>query len=390
MIQKMLEGNVSIAREEKQGIHWTKEEVYLEPTLFFESLQDALAKARRSIDLECYIFAHDELGRKIVDSLMQARSRGVHVRVMVDGFGSPGWAKHFLPQLVDAGIQARIFHPMPWIAFHPGGLLRLIATVNKRNHRKVCIIDQHQAWLGGMNINQNHLQWRDTGVMVEGKGVVQLQRSFDQAWRKAWYPKFKQAKKQLWRRIKYKIRSHASFGRLVRLNNTRKIRAEAYDDLLKRISNATKRVWITNPYFIPTPRLLNALQSASKKGTEVFVLVPRYPDVPFIHWVSSALYYGLLTAGVRIFEYLPKPLHAKTLIIDSWVMVGSTNLNHRSLIHDLEVDVILEKEESIQTLMTSFLQDLKCSQEVTLREWKKRSILERFLGRILIYLKYWF
>ncbi|MGZ3698487.1 MAG: phospholipase D-like domain-containing protein [Bdellovibrionota bacterium] len=351
---------------------WSEEEVFLDARPFFSSLEKGLAGATSTIDLETYIFSNDELGRTIIELLKRAAARGVRVRVMVDGFGSPGWAHRFSAELVSAGVQARVFHPLPWRA-------------NERNHRKVCIIDHHRAWLGGMNISSAHIKWHDIGASVAGGPTRALSHAFERTWEKAWFPTSGPQFKPRWRRLKKKI----SFGSLVRLNATRKARKASYRDLIHRIRKAANRIWITNAYFIPPHRLLSELQAASLRRVDVRLLVPRHPDIFFIHWVSSALYYGLLNAGVRIFEYLPAPLHAKTILIDHWASVGSSNLNHRSLLLDLEVDVSLSSAHSIQLLSQGYESDLTRSQEVTMKDWRARPVWERFLGRFLLTLRRW-
>ncbi|MEW6057622.1 MAG: phospholipase D-like domain-containing protein [Bdellovibrionota bacterium] len=371
---------------------WIKEEVFFETKRFFSHLEEHLAAAEDSIDLETYIFNDDELGRRIANQLKAAASRGVHVRVMVDGFGSPHWARDFLRPLLKAGVEARIYHPMPLSALspyfekHPSltKFFKRISTMNERNHRKVCVVDRQKAWTGGMNISAAHMSWRDTGVFVEGSRVQDFLCAFGQAWQKAWSPRHAFHPKKRWRKFRRWIALN-----LVRLNSNYRARKIAYRDLLKKISTANHRVWVTNAYFVPPQRLRRALQAASRRNVDVKVLVPRKSDVFFIRWISSALYFGLLTAGVKIFEYLPAPLHAKTLLIDDWATVGTTNLNHRSIIHDLEVDVVLTAVKSTEALAHRFERDLKESKEVSITDWRQRSWRERIAGQILLFFRYW-
>lgn len=371
---------------------WIKEEVFFEAERFFSHLEEHIFNAESSIELEAYIFNDDELGRRIADHLKAAAGRGVHVRVMVDGFGSPHWARDFLPGLAKAGVDARIYHPMPLSALSPyfekypsfTKFLKRISTMNERNHRKVCVVDRRMAWTGGMNISASHMSWRDTGVFIEGARVQGLLYAFGQTWQKAWSPRQVFHPSRRWRQFRRWVALN-----LVRLNSNYKARNLAYRDLLKRISAAKHRIWITNAYFVPPQRLRHALQAASRCNIDVKVLVPRKSDVFFIRWISSALYFGLLTAGVKIFEYLPVPLHAKSLMIDDWAIIGTTNLNHRSIIHDLEVDVVLSTPKSTQALARQFEEDLKASKEVSLRDWKQRTWRERIAGRILLFFRYW-
>jgi cardiolipin synthase len=151
--------------------------------------------------------------------------------------------------------------------------------------------------------------------------------------------------------------------------------------------NATEKIWITNAYFVPDGSLVRALRAAAHGGVDVRIMVPRFSDVIFIPWVASAFHLGLLKAGVRVFEYQRSILHAKTVVIDSWGLVGSSNLNHRSLLHDLEVDVVVNTEEARGVLEQHFIEDMGNSVEVTLETWSHRPYIERMLGRLLLFFR---
>lgn len=132
------------------------------------------------------------------------------------------------------------------------------------------------------------------------------------------------------------------------------------------------------------------MKDSARSGIDVRILLPRKSDVAMMPWASSTFYYSLLKAGVRIFEYLPSMLHAKSLIIDDWMVIGSSNLNHRSLIHDLEADIHINSKEAKRTLEQQFLEDLKNSREVSLDSWQTlRPRSQRLMGRLVLYIKYW-
>jgi cardiolipin synthase len=174
----------------------------------------------------------------------------------------------------------------------------------------------------------------------------------------------------------------------VRLNLRRAQRRENYLDLLVRILKSERRIWIENAYFVPDGSLVRALRTAAEAGVDVRIVVPAVSDVFFIPWVTSAFHVGLLQAGVRIFEYTKGMLHAKTMLIDDWGLVGSSNLNHRSLLHDLEADLVLGAEDASRSLEEQFEVDCTDSREVTLRNWRERPWLERVLGRMLLWMRW--
>jgi cardiolipin synthase len=232
-----------------------------------------------------------------------------------------------------------------------------------------------------MNVIEYHVEscvgdaaWRDTGVVVEGEEVSILVESFNELWSRR-VPSLKLARR---------LHRAASSGRLVKLNVRRSQRRENYLDLLVKIVGAKQRIWIENAYFVPDGSLIRALSVAAQSGVDVKILVPAVADVVFIPWVTAAFHDGLLRAGVRIFEYTRSMLHAKTVLVDDWGLVGSSNLNHRSLLHDLEADVVLADDAACRSLQEQFLRDCENAREVTLATWRQRPWLERCVGRALL------
>lgn len=374
-----------------------KEQIFFHGEEYFASLIQDINNAVHSIDLETYIFSLDEIGKQIVDCLINAVKRNVTVRVLVDGAGTTFWGNHQIQKLEKLGGKTRIFHPFPWRLWHLSrayvqlpSLLKAIyffLTINSRNHRKVCIIDKKIAYIGSFNISSDHIDnnkkhsngWRDTGIKLTQTNLNELQQAFDTAWD---HLPINERVRQIFK--------HVYTNPIFRLNYNRHRRRILYKNLLRRITRCQKRIWITNAYFVPDNFLLRKLQESAISGKDVRILLPYKSDLLFMPWASKTFYERLLKSGVRIFEYLPAILHAKTLILDDWMLIGSSNLNHRSLLHDLEIDINIRTEESKQSLEKQFLLDLQQSQEITLKSWRKPPFYQRFFGGILLYLKYWF
>ena len=375
--------------------HSIQETIFNDGEAYFDALLKDIHKARSSIELETYIFDNDSLGQKIAAALIEAQKRRVHVRVLVDGAGSRHWGSNLGKNLEQAGVQTRVFHPFPW---HLWSLSRsfiraplilkwiyLLLKINSRNHRKVCLIDQKIAYVGSINITQKHLNksaggaaWRDTAVRLSHEDFSQLLQAFDIAWN---HQPFKERVQEAFRIVRR--------NPLIRLNYSRHRRRVLYKNLIRILSKCKTRIWITNAYFVPDNVLLKHLRDAANTGVDVRILLPKTSDVWMMTWASATFYQNLLNAGVRIFEYLPSFLHAKSLIADDWILVGSSNLNHRSLMHDLEVDINITTPEAKKDLELQFLEDLKNSKEITLKEWNKRPLWQRAMGRLALYLKYW-
>lgn len=339
---------------------WTSEIIYHEGDAFFEDLLAAVDRAEISITYEVYIFEPGVLSRRLEARLLQAQARGVDVRLLVDSIGSPRYRRS----------------PLPMRRFHP-----VLRFINKRNHRKICIIDGKVAFLGGMNVYDTQLTsvmgsraWRDIGVQVTGPPIISLSQAFETAWR---------------RHLAYYARWNPIRSALVRLNHSRLERRRLYADLLKRIYRAQHHVWLTTAYFVPARSLSRALGRAAERGCDIRIITPGKSDVPFVRWLSAAFYRDLLEKKVRIYEYQPTILHAKSTLIDNWTLVGSSNLNHRSLMHDLEVDIVLTLPSSIQHMRDTFTEDLLNSTEVSLESLEARPWIERLLGRILLGIRSW-
>jgi cardiolipin synthase len=369
---------------------WDSERIYFSGDEFFSDLLAEIAQAKISIDVESYIFNRDEFATEIEIALSAAARRGVKVRLLVDGFGALNWIGHWLPRLLESGVELRIYHPMPKSLlgqiWNFRGIRKVFIKINKRNHRKVWIIDKNIAWVSSMNITGVHLErfmreraWRDTGVRVTGTEISLLELAFEQAWLRAQTPDGKSYWLERFRFRRFPKET------LVRLNFTRRLRARAHSDLRKKLKSASQRIWITNPYFAPSSRFLAVLVDAHRRGVDVRVLVPRQSDVFFMHWVATYFYGPLLRGGVQIFEYLPSFLHAKSIVIDQWATVGTSNLNSRSFRHDLEVDIVLNNVEVHQRLEEQFLKDLSQSEEITL-QYYRHQVWMGLVGRFLSFL----
>ena len=343
---------------------WDEEAVFHEGDRFFDQLGRTMSQARQSIDLETYIFDRDRLGREVLGWLEDAARRGVRVRLLLDGFGCSTWNHADTEKLRESGIDTHFFHPLPWQC---RSIWRIgLGKLNRRNHRKTCVIDGETAFLGGMNVSGRHstkqagaAAWRDTSVMVQGRDVRILSQAFEHSWSRA--------------------RQFSRALGAVRINVTRRQRRAANADLTQRVLRARHRVWVTNPYFLPDFSLIRALRFAAWAGTDVRLLFPRKNDVWGMRRLSQAFYFVLLSARVRIFEYQPSVLHAKIVLIDDWVKVGSSNLNGRSLLRDLEADVVLSKAESVRSIENRFLDDLGHSKEVDATRWIRRPWFEKLM-----------
>ena len=374
---------------------WDSELIVTDGDAYFAAIIADLDQARTTIDLECYIVENDAIGQDVIAALVRAHDRGVAVRFLVDGVGAAGWITAAGRRF--RGCPWRVYHPLPWTivgTYVPSmhafqSRLSGFGFVNRRNHRKVCIVDGKLAWVGSFNLESRHSRraygdeaWRDTAARVAGPPVQHLTAAFTHAWRQSW----RYGNRLLFPAINLRGRSpQVAVDTPVRLNGRRSLRRRLWRDLLLRISRAQSRVWITVPYFVPTSDLLRALELAARKA-DVRLLLPSVNDVPFMPWIAGLYVERLQRAGIRIWVY-PHMVHAKTKIIDELGLVGSSNLNSRSLVHDLEADVWLSQPTSLATLTSSFLAD--CTNAQLVAPGARPSWWKRWLGSTILLLRRW-
>ena len=371
---------------------WQEEKVYFNPEAYYSAVLHHIDTATSSVDVEMYIFERDRLGKMLLASLARAAARGVVVRLIIDGVGSSGWRLANLRAMAKRQVPIRIYNPAPrpfslmffrsWS--NPARAIQFLLDINRRNHKKLILIDGVYAFVGSMNVSDEHSNWRETSVMVRGDDVAELGVHFEMSWSHSWNPDLPNL-----RRVRKRSVLRSRPLSLVRTNITRKKRSRHIGELGARIRLARERVWLTSAYFVPSPRLLRNLVLVANTGVDVRLLLPRKSDVRIVRWVSMLFYFPLIRAGIVIYEYLPSMLHAKTVLVDDWATIGTSNLNHRSLYHDLEVDVVLKSSDSIEKLARQFESDQENSDRVT-EDWlESRPVLTRAAGYLGSLIRWW-
>ncbi len=371
-----------------QQIVQIKETVFTEAGLYYATLMQDIEQSASHIDFETYIFDLDPLGRKVAEHLAAASRRGVVVRLLLDGAGSSKSSGALARQLSDAGVHVRIYHPLPWNVRHwelavprlpwLTKFQRLLLSIHIRNHRKICIIDQRLVWVGSFNVSQLHLSasqggqdWRDMALRLEGLNLEHLLYAFNGAW---------DNDRSL---IPRQIFSPMTF----RLNHMH--RRQLRLDLLKRMAQTHTRIWITNAYFVPIAPVLRYLKKAARRGVDVRILLPGNSDMFFMPWASAMFYQALLKAGVRIYEYTGGVLHAKIMILDDWITVGSSNLDYLSFFRNLEAEIVVSLPQTKKTIADQFLDDLTHAEELTIDDCPQRPWWRKLFGHLLLYVKRW-
>ncbi len=366
---------------------WDEETLFTSGDEYFSELLNSISQAYSSIEMESYIFIQGVLADRVTKALIEAAQRGVRVRLIVDGWGSPSFLWDYWPQLRKAGVRTRFFRVIPLILRRlPGDsegffqrFLNRVRGLNRGNHRKFCLIDRQELYVGSFNVSDVHLTevhgdktWKDLGVRVRGSDLRFAERAFQRTFRG-------------WTALNWPMRS----PELLLLNDTVLHKRRARNHHLRRIKNARERIWLATPYFVPIRSVARALMDRAKRGVDVRIMVPEENDVFIMHWLSLPLLQNLTKRGVKVYIYKPRFAHQKLIIADEWMAVGSTNLNHRSFLHDLEMDVVITHDENKKKLVDLYQEDQKVSELFDRSEWANLPFWQRWFTSVVVLLKYW-
>lgn len=370
-----------------ENSRWQTERLFFGGDAFFSDLENGLDHAQKSVDFEMYIFDKGIVGDRIASALIRAADRGVRVRLLLDGIGASHFPWTYESELVAHGVKIRYFRLYPWtrkpIPGETGNPLRRVyfrlRRLNKGTHRKYVLIDDTVLWVSTMNISDHHAKtiageaaWKDLAVRVTGAETDLARRAFHRAFRRG-----------LTLRLKPKV-AHLlliSQGYL----QSRKIRNVQQ----RRLRDARQRIWIQTPYFVPLNRVFWALAKKAKEGVDVRIIVPRKNDVWIIQWMSYSYLFALCRLGVKVYEYTPRFAHEKVYLIDDWICIGSSNLNHRSFIHDLEMDIVITHDGNKRELVDDFLSCERHSRQLNEGIFEKLPLWKRFFSEFLKLFSYW-
>lgn len=329
----------------------------------FEALFVAVASARVSVHLEYYIYEPDTVGTHLRDLLIERARAGVEVRLLLDGLGSRRCSPRFLAPLREAGAEVAWFHPLRL------GHLLWRPTLNLRTHRKIAVIDGITGLTGGVNISDTQSErtsaaaFHDLHLRLEGEVVRALQLAFAEDWHYATGEKL--SADHHWPALP----SGAIRCQLVPSGPDNPL-APIHRLYVEAIHNARRRVWLMTPYFVPDAAVLLALTSAALSGLDVRVLLPRRNDSRLVRAAARSFYPDLLEAGVRIYEFQPRMLHGKALLLDDdLTVIGSANVDPRSFFLNFELCVLARDVGVAKALAERIESDLKESVRVS-RHWR--------------------
>ena len=356
-------------------------EFYTDGYQFFPALLQAIKGATNHIHLDTYIIADDPLGRLVSDALIAKAREGVEVRLIYDDVGCWRVPERFFDRMRQAGVKVRSFMPVRFPAF--------TSKVNYRNHRKVCVIDGTQGFIGGMNIALRYvkglhggtLPWRDTHMRLRGSVVYALQRAFLVDWYfvdrtlindHRYYPPMP------W---------HISNDSLAQVVTSSPIAqwTDIMQGYVRILLEAKRYVYMETPYFLPTEPVLFAMRTAALAGVDVRLLIPRRSDAWLIQLASMSYVTETLEAGVKVRLYEKGFNHSKLLVADDQISTcGSTNIDFRSFENNFEANVFFYDRQTALRIKDIYMRDEDCSINFSeARELHHRPYMHRFVESLL-------
>jgi len=352
-------------------------EILLNGNETFPAMLNAIRTAKATITFAQYLYEDGPIAYELAEAFADRCRAGVKVNILLDSHGA-GKIPAEIPELMEkSGCEVVFFRRINVLQFiTPWELLRY----NNRNHRRILVIDGWLGFTGGYGISaawtgdgRTEDHWRETNARVEGPVVQDLQSAFVESWREAtgillggeaYFPRLEPRGK-----VPAQIVKSSPLGGSF----------QSYMLFLLSITSAKKSILITNSYFIPDERMMEALLNAAGRGVRVVVLVPGKIDHKITYRASRSNYGRMLLGGIEIYEYRVALMHAKTMVVDGiWATIGSTNLDNRSFALNEELNLNFYDTELAGRLERIFYEDLKYAKKVTYEEWNSRSLTEKF------------
>ncbi len=358
--------------------HGNDVRIYTNGRTFYPAMIECIRGARRSVNMECYIFQPGRVADEFIEALSARARAGVNVTITVDAIGSLFFWGRPVRRLRQAGCRIESYQRLRWYS---------LARLNNRTHRELLIVDGQVAFVGGAGIadwwaephaagTRKRRAWRDTMARVEGPVVAALQGVAAENWLECcgeiltgpeYFPDLDAVGMTTAFVVKSSPSDRATASRVT---------------FQMLIEGADHHVRITTPYFLPDRALRRALVELARRGVAVSVIVPgRRTDQRWVRLASRRMWGELLGAGVRIYEYRDTMMHAKVLVVDElWSVIGTTNIDNRSFEHNDEVNVAMRDPEVAARLLEDYARDVRDSDEITLERWRRRPVWEKIVG----------
>lgn len=357
-------------------------ELLVDGQSYFPRMLAAIEQSHTQVWCEMYLFESGAVADRFIAAFARAARRGVSVCLLIDDYGADRLHDTDRLRLTQAGVQLVLYNPLQWRKWL-GNLFR--------DHRKLLVVDAVEAFVGGTGIADEfdnprapERSWRETTLRITGPVLADWQALFEQVWQQhvpgAVVPVLPAAEP-----FPGGLAGRVTPGVALRVQDIRR-------SLYRRLHNAQRRIWMTTAYFVPSRRTLQTLKKAAQQGVDVRLLLPGpISDHPAVRHAGRRFYTGLLRAGVRVFEYQPRFLHAKSAVCDDWVSIGSSNFDRWNLRWNLEANQEIVDPAFADQACAVFENDLRDSIEITYPAWRRRGwrarLREHLWGRVDMFLE---
>jgi len=335
----------------------------------YEHMLKDINKAKKSIFLETYIYDNDFVGDIFKEALIDKAKKGIEIKLLIDAWGSSA-KRDFFSELIEAGAQVKFFREFKYV-------FRIFSKNHERNHRKLLIIDNNIAYIGSCNITASCLEWRELVLRLRGNISEHFKESFLNSW-------------QNYKRISKEIRSIIHKGFEIIQDTPSKKERKTEKKYVELIRKAKKEILIETPYFVPSFKIRRALCKAAKEGIKIQVILPYISDVRIVDILRDIYLGALHKSGVKLYYYKKRVLHSKLMLVDNLFILGSSNLDYRSLIHQYEINLLGKDKNIIIALKRYFNHDLISCIKFNYQEWKDRSSFRKLLELFLIKVRHYF
>ena len=347
-------------------------QVYFAGEEFFSDLKKEITNAKKFINMEYFIFQFDGIGKEIADLLIKKAKEGVEVNLIIDGVNLANYK--LKSYFKNTGVHLYLFFRTYIPIFN--------IRINYRDHRKVTIIDNRVAFVGGMNIGDEYLgkgkigYWRDTSVKIYGDIVSTFEKEFYFSMSIVKNKFLKDEKTSNEISLKYEEEDNV-YMQVISSGPNYEFPA-IRDNYIKLIQEARKSVFIQTPYFVPDDLLLDTLKSAVLSGIDVKIMIPNKADHPFIYWINQYYVAELLRLGANIYRYENGFIHSKTILVDEEVVsIGTCNFDYRSFYLNFEINLNIYNKDVANSFKTQYYKDIAISKKLTFADFKKRSIFTK-------------
>ncbi len=355
-------------------------ELLIDGPAFFPRMLQAIGAARGHIEFELYLISSGRCASQLLGALAEAAARGVRVRCLFDDFGCQGLSLGERQRLQQAGNDLRFHNPLGW----RHGVRNLY-----RDHRKLLLVDGRLGYVGGTGLTDEFWRpgsaqsdWHEVMVEQQGPLLADWQQLFERQWQasgesRTWWRRRMSAAQALPQRPG----AAPGWGRVAYASAQE--HRDILQSLVRALQGARQCIWLATPYFLPTWKVRRALRKAARRGVEVrLLLTSRHTDNQPVRYAGQRFYPALLRAGVRIFEYQPRFLHLKMVLVDDWVSLGSCNFDHWNLRFNLDANLESLDSGLIRAVADSFRADFAQSEEVSLAQWRALPLRQRLLQRL--------